>query len=312
MIFSKYELRNNVNISNANMLTIEDLIDDFAVSGDNKVLFPIGKIEHNRYGVDYDKSNPESVDVTQVYTLDNVAGIKTTLDTLMRSRLRLLNKEKYILGDENITSDFPYFGPKAIKNSEVCRLKSEEIQQYLIENNFKVITVSHEDCGYDYRCGGLEREYADFTCDGTNDTEVLQNVIESYPDDNLYILLHEDEYILKPTSGSGTEEDPYICLNIDRDNIIIRSCNRKTNLTFDRNIVKENDKAYLIKSVGSNVDISNLNFCLDELDIHYVEYAYPKPTEKMLRVKEYVESFNPIEKQFSKKMVVDLINKEDF
>ncbi len=47
-----------------------------------------------------------------------------------------------------------------------------------------------------------------FICDGTNDTEVLQQAIDSYPGENLLILLMEDEYTLTPATGSGTEKRP--------------------------------------------------------------------------------------------------------
>ena len=67
---------------------------------------------------------------------------------------------------------------------------------------------------------------------------------------------------------------------------------------------------YIIAVNGENVDISNIHFCLDELDIHYVEYKYPEPTEKMLEVKAYVDGFSPIEKTFSKAEVLRLISEE--
>ncbi len=54
------------------------------------------------------------------------------------------------------------------------------------------------------------------------------------------------------------------------------------------------------------MDISNINLALEELNIHYVEYAYPNPTDKMIEVKEYVESIESSEKQFNKKMIIEL------
>ena len=34
----------------------------------------------------------------------------------------------------------------------------------------------------------LSRDYADFVCDGTNDTEILQKAINMYPNENVLIL----------------------------------------------------------------------------------------------------------------------------
>ena len=44
MIFSKEELRKEIPISKENMLSIEDLLNDFSVTNENKILFPIGKL----------------------------------------------------------------------------------------------------------------------------------------------------------------------------------------------------------------------------------------------------------------------------
>ncbi len=306
MIFSKEELRKEIPISKENMLSIEDLLNDFSVTNENKILFPIGKVEYESFNLD---TNKYEIVKELVYSPKDIKGLKITLDTLKRNKLMIENRKKYILGYENITNNFPYFGHKALENNEHCRIKNLEIQNYLIKNNVKVITVSHENCGYDYRGGEkelLSRDYADFVCDGTNDTEILQKAINMYPNENVLILLLEDEYVLKPVSGDGTDKKPYICLNINRDNIIIRSCDRKTNLTFDRNIVNTDDKVYIVNSIGKNVDISNINLALEELNIHYVEYAYPNPTDKMIEVKEYVESIESSEKQFNKKMIIEL------
>ena len=58
-----------------------------------------------------------------------------------------------------------------------------------------------------------------------------------------------------------------------------------------------------------SVDMSNLNYCIDELDIKYIEYKYPEPTEAMMNVKAYVESIDPMEKTFTKKQVIEMIEK---
>ena len=55
--------------------------------------------------------------------------------------------------------------------------------------------------------------------------------------------------------------------------------------------------------------ISNINYCLDELDIEYEEYKYPEPTDEILKIKSYIESFDPSEKIFTKKQALDLIKK---
>ena len=311
MIFTKQELKEiPTSISDDDMLSIEDLLVDFAVTSENKVLFPIARVE-------YKGINPQSgeyeISLQPIYTLKELRDIKISLDTIHRSRLITPNREKYILGNENVSSNFKHYGWKNLKNSEDCRKDNELQQQYLIDNNYKQIIVSHTDCGYEYRGGdeSYRDMIADYICDGTNDTEILQQAIDSNPGENIEIMLLEDEYVVRPTSGSGTADDPYICLNIDRNNVIIRSCDRKTNLTVDRSIVKDDDVCYIIAVRGKNVDISNVHFGLDELDIHYVEYKYPTPTEKMIEVKNYVEGFDPFEKIFSKAEVLKLMKNEE-
>ena len=313
MIFTKNELKEvPTSITSDNMLTIEDLLNDFDVMSDNKILYPIARVE-------YEEMNFQSgeYEITQkpIHTLDELRQMKIHLDTVHRGRIITPNRKKYILGNEKVTSKFKYYGWKALSISEDSLAENKAQQQYLLDNNYKQITVSHIDCGYEYRGGYEELPYrdmiADYICDGTNDTEILQQAIDSNPDENIDILLLEDEYVVKPTSGSGTAKDPYICLNINRDNVVFRSCDRKTNITVDRSIVKDDGVCYIIAVNGENVDISNIHFCLDELDIHYVEYKYPEPTEKMLEVKAYVEGFSPIEKTFSKAEVLRLISEEE-
>ncbi len=54
----------------------------------------------------------------------------------------------------------------------------------------------------------LSRDYADFVCDGTNDTEILQKAINMYPNENVCLYFcFEDEYVLKPVSGDGTDKN---------------------------------------------------------------------------------------------------------
>ncbi len=309
MIFKMSEIRQPVEFKSENKLSMEDLLNDFSINSNNRISYPIAKLEHEYFNFG---TNQWEITTTIVDNIKDIRWIKCDLDRSQTMRLLVKNTEKYILGYENIQNRFPYHGSKALNRSKKFVECSAEQQKYFEDNNIKTIVISHEDCGYPYyyRCSDIERSYSDFVCDGTNDTEILQNAINMYPDDYVCILLHEDQYTLKPTSGSGTDDDPYICLNIDRDNIIIRSCDRKTNLTYDKNIVNPDDKIYLIKSTGNNVDISTINFALEELDIHYVEYAYPDPTEKMIEVKNYVESINPTEKLFTKDMVLDLINSD--
>ena len=313
MIFTKNELKETPTaIMTDNVLSVEDLLNDFDVMSDNKILYPIARVE-------YEEMNFQSgeYEITQkpIHALDELRQMKIHLDTVHRGRLITPNRKKYIFGNEKVMSNFRYYGKKALSISEDCLKENKIQQQYLLDNNYKQVTVSHTDCGYAFRGGDEELPYrdiiADYICDGTNDTEILQQAIDSNPDENIEIMLLEDEYVVKPTSGSGTVEDPYICLNINRDNLILRSCDRKTNITIDRSIVKEGDVCYIIAVNVENVDISNINFGLDELDIHYVEYKYPEPTEKMLEVKAYVESVLPEEKIFSKAEVLRLINKEE-
>ncbi len=52
MIFSKEELRKEIPISKENMLSIEDLLNDFSVTNENKILFPIGKVEYESFNLD--------------------------------------------------------------------------------------------------------------------------------------------------------------------------------------------------------------------------------------------------------------------
>lgn len=313
MIFTKNELKEIPTfITSDNMLTMEDLLNDFVLTSENKILYPMAKVECEE--MDFRSGEYEIVQ-KQIYTLKELRDIKICLDTTHRGRLITPNREKYIFGNEKVTSNFRYYGKKTLSISDDCLKENKMQQQYLLDNNYKQVTVSHTDCGYAFRGGDEELPYrdmiADYVCDGTNDTEILQQAINSNPDDNIEIMLFEDEYVVKPTTGSGTAEDPYICLNINRDNVILRSCDRKTNVTIDRSIVKDDDVCYIIAVNGENVDISNIHFGLDELDIHYVEYKYPEPTEKMLEVKAYVESVSPEEKIFSFAEVLKLINEKE-
>ena len=311
MRFSKNELKEIPDsVSSANLLTVDDLLDDFAVTSENKVLFPIARVECEERNIGTDEI--ETVHKV-IYTLKDLRDIKIWLDSVHRAMLSADNRCKYVKG--KTSNNFKYYGWKLLEMNKNSLNDHKMQQKYLSENGYSQVLVSHTDCGYAFRGGDEELPYrdmiADYVCDGTNDTEILQQAIDSNPDENIEIMLLEDEYVVKPTSGSGTVEDPYICLNINRDNLILRSCDRKTNITIDRSIVKEGDVCYIIAVNGENVDISNIHFGLDELDIHYVEYKYPAPTEKMLEVKAYVESVSPEEKIFSKAEVLRLINKKE-
>lgn len=310
MVFTKQELREKPTAVTAELtLSEEDLLEGMRVTSRNKIEFPIAKVECLDTNFE---SGEFEITTHSIYSFEGLRNIKIYLDTVHRLRLSEENRKKYIKGE--VTSDFKYYGKKILEIDQNSLKAHTTQQKYLLDNNYKQVTVSHSDCGYEFRGGNEELEYrdmiADYVCDGTNDTEILQQAINSNEGENIEIMLFEDEYKVKPTSGSGTAEDPYICLRIDRDNVILRSCDRKTNITVDRNIVKEGDVCYIIAVSGRNVDISNIHFGLDELDIHYVEYKYPEPTKKMLEVKAMVEATDPIEKTYTKAEILRKIKEQ--
>lgn len=312
MIFTNHQLLNKdqIEVLGTQKLDLNDLIEDFAVTPENKIIFPAAKIVHPNTSENTHDNSANQINTTIVYDFETLRKLRVRCDTTERSRLTGRNEEKYVRGNEKVTHDFLYVGRKQLQSSETCREIEAQRQEFLLDNNYRQIVVSHTDCGYSFRGSEKEkmaRDYADFICDGTNDTEVLQQAIDSYPGENLLILLMEDEYTLTPATGSGTEKDPYICLKIDRENLIIRSCDRKTNVTFKKGIERSN--AFLFDIQCDNVDISNINYCLDELDIEYEEYKYPEPTDEILKIKSYIESFDPSEKIFTKKQALDLIKK---
>ena len=94
MIFTKNELKEiPTSITSNNMLTIEDLLNDFDVMSDNKILYPIARVE-------YEEMNFQSgeYEITQkpIHTLDELRQMKIHLDTVHRGRLITPNREKYI------------------------------------------------------------------------------------------------------------------------------------------------------------------------------------------------------------------------
>lgn len=311
MIFTNQQLLNKeqIKVLGTQKLDLNDLIEDFAVTPENKIIFPAAKIVHPNTSENTHDNSTNQIITDIVYDLETLRKLRVRCDTTERNRLTGRNEEKYVRGNKKVTHNFLYIGRKHLQNSESCREVEAQRQKFLLENNYRQIVVSHTDCGYSFRVSeeDASRDYADFICDGTNDTEILQQAIDSYPGENLLILLMEDEYTLTPSSGSGTAEDPYICLKIDRENLIIRSCDRKTNVTFKDGIDRNN--AFLFDIQCDSVDMSNINYCLDELDIEYEEYKYPEPTDEILEIKSYIESFDPSEKVFTKKQAMDLIRK---
>lgn len=298
--------KRNITINSLGTLTQKDLLNDMAVTTTNKVLFPIVKTITNNFFSIEKTDKIENV----MYDLE---GLRTTRLKTHRYELRELNEKnriKYIDNLDNIHTDFIYYGKKNLAINENYKADVERQQKFLEDNNYIQVIVSHTDCGYDYRGHSTEaitRDYADFICDGTNDTQILQQAIDSHPGENLLVLLLEDEYTLKPSSGSGTEDDPYVCLNINRDNLIIKTCDRRTSITFDDSVT-DRSHAYLFKTNGHDFDLSNVNLCMDELSYFFEEYTYPEPTEKMLEVKAIVEATDPYIKQYSKYEVLQMLN----
>lgn len=308
LMSSTREAVRDIDIKSIDTLSYDDLIYDLAVTSKNEVRFPIAKahyLEFNYANMSYEDRYEPMYDI-ETLRRTRVRVHKTAVENLFTN-----NKQKYIDNEFNVTSNFMYFGHKNLGTIQQYQKSVEQQQNYLTKHNYIEIIVSHKDCGYPYRghpSESLARNYADYICDGENDTEILQSAINSHPGRNIIILLLEDEYKLKPSSGSGTEKDPYICLNINRDNLIIRTCDRRTNITFDNSITNR-ENALLFKTNGHSFDLSTINLCMDELDYIFEEYTYPEPTDQMMEIKKIVESTDPLIKTYTRAEVIKLIQK---
>ena len=184
MIFTNHQLLNKdqIEVLGTQKLDLNDLIEDFAVTPENKIIFPAAKIVHPNTSENTHDNSANQINTTIVYDFETLRKLRVRCDTTERSRLTGRNEEKYVRGNEKVTHDFLYVGRKQLQSSETCRKIEAQRQKFLLDNNYRQIVVSHTDCGYSFRGSEKEkmaRDYADFISDGTNDTEVLQQANDS-------------------------------------------------------------------------------------------------------------------------------------
>ena len=108
----------------------------------------------------------------------------------------------------------------------------------------------------------------------------------------IVVTFMDGEYKFDITGGAGTEDEPYKCVAVPRDNVIFRTFDYNTNFTLADKSKVANGESLLFFDVGEyeNISIFGLNYFLEDIPYSEEYYKFPKVSDKVQAVIDYVNS----------------------
>lgn len=129
-------------------------------------------------------------------------------------------------------------------------------------------------------------------CNDDNASEIINTALSLYEGSPLVITFMDGDYKLDITEGDGSEDNPYTCINLNRDNVIFRTFDYNTNFTLkDKSAIKDGDSLKMFDiNDKQNISIVGLNYFLEDMPCVAEIYKYPEISENVQRVIDYVST----------------------
>lgn len=224
------------------------------------------------------------------------------------SELKNLYKNEQALKYTQLGKLKPYnYGMSDINPSMPITTNDFYDKDTLMDKGYRCIYIGHKDSVSEYpdNYGTFEgrniyvipeNDYnrCTFLCD-TNDSinKIIETACGMYKEP-IVITFLDGNYQFDITSGSGTDEDPYRCVELTRDNVIIRTFDFNTNFTLRNKSKVQNNESLLFFDTRSNenISITNFNYFLEDFIVDTISYNYPELSESTQTIINYVNSLS--------------------